>query len=214
MWFSIETSSRHVSLALGEGDACLREVARGGNASLLVEPLFRELDVDFSKLDLCVIGQGPGSYNGMRVGYAFLKGMICLHPLPVVQIPTPLTLALQAQAIMKNSGTASFLILNNARREEIYAALVELSDGKPSLQWDFIGSEASVRERLPVHLDAIVSSDYTAADLPTFSAHRWLSIFPSAAVTGQLAGLLNAPASSDLSRLEPRYVRPPVPEKI
>ena len=213
MWISIETSSRHSSVAVGEGESCMREIALDGNASLILEPLIRDLKLDFNSLHYCVIGQGPGSYNGLRVGYAFLKGLLCLHPLPVAQVPTPLTLAMQGQATMKPVAPASFLILNNARRGEIYSALVEVTDEKPVLRWETIGSESALLQRLPSRLAAIISSDYTSSDLPAFSSHQWLSLAPSAATAGQLAHRLKLPTSNNLSKLEPHYVRAPVPEK-
>ena len=209
-WFAIETSSPCVSLALGQDDLVLREVSRNGNASTLVEPLFRELNVDLDQIDQCVIGQGPGSYNGLRLGYAFLKGLLCLQPLPVVEIPSPLTLA---QIALEKLGKpeATLLILNNARRNEIYGALVDGRSGSPHLCWQTVCDEPTLLAKLPEQLDAVVAYDYTAGDFPALAGRTWISICPTATTAGQLAQRLKQPSAADLSQLEPHYVRAPVP---
>jgi len=211
-WLAIETSSGRVSLALGEQSRCLRGVSETGDASTLVEPLFRKLDVDFKNIERCVISQGPGSYNGLRVGYAFLKGLLCFDVFPVAQVFTPLILASQAMEELKiKDGTV--LVLNDARRQEIHAALVSMHDGIPRKEWDRVGTGKEIREQLPGHPDAIVSYDFSVGDLPEFRSKHWLNLFPTAAMAGRVARLLDLPAASNLSELEPFYVRGPVPRK-
>jgi len=211
-WFAIETSSPSVSMAWGRDSTCLRAVSEEGNASALVEPLFRELKMDLGQIEQCVIGQGPGSYNGLRVGYAFLKGLLCLVPLPIVQVSTPLILAQHALEKLGKKN-AAFLILNNARRGEIYGALIHAQDGRLHLQWETIDDEKALFPQLPSHLDAIVSYDYTAKDLPALGCHTWVSLFPTALVAGQVARQLKLLPAKHLSELEPRYIRVAVPPK-
>ena len=210
-WLAIETSSSQVSLAMGEQSSCLREVSKTGNASQLIEPLFRKLDVDLQGIQRCVIGQGPGSYNGLRVGYAFLKGLLCLEVLPVVQVFTPFVLAAQAMDELKKKD-GIVLVLNNARRQEIYAALISARDGIPQKEWERVGSEKTIRAQLPNRLDAVVSYDYSPADLPTLGSERWLTLFPTASMAGKIAHKLDLPSTRNLSELEPLYVREPVPK--
>ncbi len=210
-WLAIETSSSRVSLALVEQSRCLREVSETGNASTLVEPLFRKLDVDFKNIERCVISRGPGSYNGLRVGYAFLKGLLCFDALPVAQVFTPLILAAQAMEELKmKDGTV--LVLNDARRQEIHAALISVRDGVPRKEWDRVENGKEIREQLSGHPDAIVSYDFSSADLPEFVSKHWLNLFPTASMAGRIAHLLDLPASTNLSDLEPFYVRGPVPK--
>jgi len=209
-WLAIETSSEQVSMALGEEASCLHEVSEKGNASSLVEPIYRRLDVDFSEIQQCIIGQGPGSYNGLRVGYAFLKGLLCLNPLPVIEVPTPLNLAVAASRRL-SVGEATLLVLNNARREEIYGALVQVQNGIPCLQWEAVAHGTAFPEKLPENPVAVVSYDYQAKELPVFSAFPFLSLFPSAGCAGEIACALNLKPKTRLSDLEPHYIRAPVP---
>ncbi len=220
-WLAIETSSQQVSIALGDNSICLREVSKKGNASILIEPLFEELNVDFEKIQRCIIGKGPGSYNGLRVGYAFLKGLLCLQTLPIIEIPTPLILAAQA------TENGIVLVLNNARREEIYGALVEVQEGIPKLQWEAVSSEEALFKKVPTNICTIVSYDYTATDLLFFKEFQWVSpaevpkvprasalgapLFPMASTAGVLDSKLKLSSKTCLSELEPHYVRVAVP---
>lgn len=209
-WLAIEASSPCVSMALGQDDHVLREVSGIGNASVLVEPLFRELTVDLDQIDQCVLGQGPGSYNGLRVGYAFLKGLLCLQPLPVVEIPSPLTmaqLALEKLAVTE----ATLLVLNNARRNEIYAALVDCQTDAPRLRWQTVCDTVSLSTRLPEKLDAVVGYDDIVQSVPALAGRTRISILPTAATAGRLAHRLKQPPAPTLSQLTPHYVRAPVP---
>ncbi len=212
MWLSLETSSPRVSMALGKEGRCLREVEEYGNASTLIEPLCRRLAPDFSRITLCVIGQGPGSYNGLRVGYAFLKGLLCTAPIPVLQIPTPLILARMAVPTSeRHTPPSEILVLNNARRGEVYGALVEVRGGIPRLLWETVAPEAILRARLPSVPIRVASYDYPANGLPSFSEEPFHHLFPSASAAGILAHDLKGAASSDLACLQPHYVRDAVP---
>lgn len=209
-WLSIETSSQRVSMAIGNGTECIREIAKKGNASTLIESIYRELDIPWEKIQQCVIGQGPGSYNGLRVGYSFLKGLLCTQPLPIIQVPTPLSLALQVTEQLANRNI-TILVLNNARRDEIYGALVEVRSGLPYLQWESTADLKSIQAKLPTNVKAIVSYDFTANQLPDFESYPWLSSFPSASTTGRLASCMDFPKVT-IPQLEPHYVRAAVPK--
>jgi tRNA threonylcarbamoyl adenosine modification protein YeaZ len=206
-WCAIETSSSLVSLAIGDNDTCLREVSEQGNASTLIESLYRKLDVDFTSIDHWVISQGPGSYNGLRVGYAFLKGLLCLDPRPIIEVSTPLVMAFQAAKKLAAS-EGQFVILNNARQNEIYRALIQVNNGLPRLESELMAPKNQLT--LPESPFTIVSYDFQSTDIPNTNAAQWLSLLPSAADLGRLAYLLKLPATSQLSALAPYYVRPPV----
>jgi tRNA threonylcarbamoyl adenosine modification protein YeaZ len=212
-WLSIETSSSHVSLAVGEDATCHREIAREGNASVLIEPLYRELQPDFKIIDQCMIGQGPGSYNGLRVGYAFLKGLLCLNPISVCEVPVSLTLALEV-ARKESFKDAKILVVNNARREELYGALVDIKEGLPTLAWENVTSEKTIAESLTRKLDAVISYEFSREQLPLIEANHWISIYPTAKGNALAAHKLKLPIKEKLSELEPHYVRVAVPKSV
>ena len=205
-WLSIETSSPQVSLAYGEGDRCLRQVTQTENASKVIESLYHQLDVDFEAIHHCVISKGPGSYNGLRVGYAFLKGLLCLSPLPVIEVPTPLVLA----RAVPEPWNGSILILQNARRGERYGALVRREGGILKIDWQQVASEATLSTRIPNDVAAVVSYDFQRNDLALFTSYCWLQLFPKAEIAALTAHELNLPSTQHLAEIEPHYVREPV----
>ncbi|MDD2706941.1 MAG: tRNA (adenosine(37)-N6)-threonylcarbamoyltransferase complex dimerization subunit type 1 TsaB [Verrucomicrobiae bacterium] len=209
-WFAIESSSSQLSLALGEGETVLREVSESGNASRLIEPLYRRLGVRLEDVDFCVIGQGPGSYNGLRVGYAFLKGLLCADEMPVCEIPTPLALAAQAASQLKLSD-GDFLALNDARREEIFGAKVELRGGALRQAETRVAPPSGLEQIFGRSFAAVISYELKVEDFPFLAGTPWLCLFPTASATGALACRQDFSRAPALSSLGPHYVRVAVP---
>jgi tRNA threonylcarbamoyl adenosine modification protein YeaZ len=208
-WFAIEASSPRISLAVGEGETLAREAVAEGEASTLVEKLFRELAPQLDDMDACFLGRGPGSYNGLRVGYAFLKGLLCTRPTPVAEVPTPLLLAAQV-ADTRLGGTGRILVVNNARRGELYGAMVRVSKESLMMEWEFVGTEDALRARLEPTPDAGATWDFESAALKGLGGFPVWREFPRAALLESAARRSGILPSSDLAQLEPAYVRPPV----
>ena len=85
----IESSTPRASLALLRGSEVMFEEAFTGDRShnaLLFAPLARALEclADGEKLSGVVIGTGPGSYSGTRVGIAAGQGIALVHGCPAV----------------------------------------------------------------------------------------------------------------------------------
>lgn len=209
MWLSIDTSSSRVSLALGQGTTCLQEIQESGNASELIGPLMTKLNPDFLSLTQCFISQGPGSYNGLRVGFGFLKGLLVTDPKPVTCVPTPFVLARQCRELVPEA--QNFLIINNARRNEIYAGLVQFHDEVPVFVHQKTADPKLILEDVSHSVDAIVSFDYQNGQLPFSASIPFHHILPSAGVLGILTMQAQFSSSLHLSKIEPFYVRPPVP---
>jgi tRNA A37 threonylcarbamoyladenosine modification protein TsaB len=208
-WLAIETSSPRVSLACGEGEAVAREAAAEGEASALLEGLFRELAPDLGAVGACFLGRGPGSYNGLRVGYAFLKGLFCTRPVPVAEVPTPILLAAQV-ADARLGGEGRVLVVNNARRGELRGTMVLAAEGRLSVEWEFTGEGTALRARLGPAPSAIATWDFAPSDLAGLGGAPCWREFPRAASLAAAAGRAGLVPAADLSRLEPAYVRPPV----
>jgi tRNA threonylcarbamoyl adenosine modification protein YeaZ len=206
-WLSLETSSPEVSLALGEGEKCLRQVSRKGNASQIIEDLYKELNVDMALVEKVLISKGPGSYNGLRVGYGFLKGLLIGDARPTIEVPSPMSIGVQAKAL--HPEVSDLIVLNNARRDEVYAAWIDLNGGL-TLKSEVICSAAALPQKFSPSL--VVSYDYEPRSLPIFSEVPWITLFPRAEDLMKAASLARLELTSSSSALSPHYVRPPVPE--
>ena len=113
----IESSTPRASLALVRGSEILFEEAFTGDRShnaLLFAPLGRALErlPAGERLAAVVIGTGPGSYSGTRVGIAAGQGVALVHGCPALGVSS--LLAVPAAA----SGDA--LAVGDARRGAVW----------------------------------------------------------------------------------------------
>jgi tRNA threonylcarbamoyladenosine biosynthesis protein TsaB len=120
---AIDTATRVASIALCEGDQVIahRVLDQHEKHGSLLAPAIAELAVDFSRIDHYAITIGPGSFTGLRIGLALLKGIALVHPRPVLAIST---LEVIAERLLDAHAECSHaLVLIDARRNEVYAAL-------------------------------------------------------------------------------------------
>lgn len=73
-------------------------------------------------LTAIVVGKGPGSYTGLRIGVSTAKGLCFASELPLIAIET---LAILAQSISISKGV--IIPLLDARRMEVYSAVFDAS---------------------------------------------------------------------------------------
>ena len=120
---ALETSGALPSVALLRGDELLGErrapAGRPGSERLLaaLDRLLRAAGVAVRDLDAFAVAAGPGSFTGLRVGIATLKGLAFGSPAPVAAVGTLAALALRAP----RSRDPVVAVLD-ARRGEVYAA--------------------------------------------------------------------------------------------
>ena len=118
----IESSTPRASLALLRGSATVFSESFTGDRShnaLLFEPLQRALAclAAGEKLATVVIGTGPGSYSGTRVGIAAGQGVAMVHVCPAVGLCS--LLAVPGVASGKS------LAIGDARRGSAWRAVIE-----------------------------------------------------------------------------------------
>ncbi|MBN1793500.1 MAG: tRNA (adenosine(37)-N6)-threonylcarbamoyltransferase complex dimerization subunit type 1 TsaB [Candidatus Omnitrophica bacterium] len=126
----IETSSPVIGCAL-LSDTCLVAQLEGsfgkGQSSVLVPllaDLFKHAQMTLDDVDGLAISMGPGSFTGLRVGFASVKAIAYTKKLPVAGIPT--LDAIAHNALSCTCGTIAVIL--DARKDRVYAAFYE-SDG-------------------------------------------------------------------------------------
>ena len=117
----IDTSTFTESIALVDGELLCgeRSVKRPyGHASGLhadLRELLEEVAWSLNDIEAIVIGTGPGSFTGLRVGMAAAKGLAYALNIPLYGIPSSTALL---SALIDQTET---LALIDARRGEVYA---------------------------------------------------------------------------------------------
>jgi len=86
--------------------------------------LFREIGFSPADLELLAVTRGPGSFTGLRIGIATVKGLGLALDLPVVGVSS-------LEVLAHNLGAAGLVCpVLNARREQVYTALYRTGTGK------------------------------------------------------------------------------------
>ena len=90
-----------------------------------VEAVLKLGDVSVDDVDLFAISKGPGSFTGVRIGAATVKGMAFGKDKPCIGVSTLEALAYNLRGF---SGIACPVM--NARRSQVYNALFRVENGK------------------------------------------------------------------------------------
>jgi tRNA threonylcarbamoyladenosine biosynthesis protein TsaB len=139
---AIDTSGRHGSLALCRGDANGSEVLQltaleGGTYSARLIPTIAEIlqhnNVSRSDLDGFAVVSGPGSFTGLRVGLATVKGLC-----EVLQRPLATVSMLEAVAVTHGSSESVATAVLDAGRGEIYVGDYRVSSAGATVIREYI----------------------------------------------------------------------------
>ncbi len=127
---ALDSSALVASVALCEDEKLLAEYTlNNGNTHSetilpMVESILGFFGITPKDIDLFAVSAGPGSFTGVRIGAATLKGLAFGTKKPCVEVST-------LEAIAHNLSMHKGLIcpVMNARRSQVYTALFR-SDGK------------------------------------------------------------------------------------
>jgi tRNA threonylcarbamoyladenosine biosynthesis protein TsaB len=211
---AIETSTRAGSVALVEGEAILGHAELGGerdHGRTLAVEVERLLGGGLERLDGFALGIGPGSFTGLRIGLAFVKGLALAVPRPVVPMSSLTVIALgiaEAGAL----DARPLLVVVDARGGEVYAALFSAAGVTDPRLPEGLYAPAEVDCAIDGLDRLVVAGDAGPLLGPSGSAHReaapqalWT---PDARVLGRHAGpVLAAGGGVEAIDLEPTYLQ-------
>jgi tRNA threonylcarbamoyl adenosine modification protein YeaZ len=186
---SVALLDREITFARGELFPALQKLAPG-------------------KLDLILVGVGPGSFTGIRVGIAAAKGLALPGQVPVKAVSSFDALALTAVPRMPRD-CVQMCVLGDARRDEVYWALYDREGRR--LRDCQIGALESIGDELhnPMWFISAEIEQFRHAIREAFGGFASICetpVFPSAAVFGRVA-------QTDWP-LEPIYLRAAEYKKI
>lgn len=178
-----------------------------------VEKAFKVSGLTLQDIDAIGVSIGPGSFTGVRIGMSVAKGLAFSADKPLIAVPT-----LKALAYRYFKPGKLICPMIDARRQEVYSAIFEVSPNGEQLQQivdDLVILPAKLLQQ--IHQPAIFSGTgalrykelilSSLGDLAEFAPpHR---ILPSAEEVAFLA--LERFKKKDIAdpfTLEPRYIRP------
>lgn len=125
---SVETATLAGSVSLARGEEVFARFSGDAGIShsntLLrdIDKIMSEAHVELTEIDLFAVASGPGSFTGLRIGIATVKGLAATLNCPCVGIPT-------LHAVAHSGGASEKTVaLLPAGRGEVFAQLFTVTD--------------------------------------------------------------------------------------
>lgn len=129
-WFALDTSTPYASLALVDGDLVVAEQCfwsgTGHSQQILsqLESMLTLVDWELSHLEAMVVGCGPGSFTGLRVGVSTAQGLAWALDIPLVGVSS-----LEAWAWSAPISSERWVIsCVDARKDQVYTSFHRLEE--------------------------------------------------------------------------------------
>jgi len=129
-FIAIDTSTEYLSLGISEdkkilfAETILLERRHSTDLLPILEKTLKKLRLSIRDIDGFIVGLGPGSFTGLRVGLSMVKAMALSLKKPIVGVPT---LDCLAGAVPEKKFPIAPLV--DAKRNQVYAALYEKTNG-------------------------------------------------------------------------------------
>ena len=129
---SFESSAKAASVALVKGGELLAQYSQccalTHSRTLLpmAEAMLKNTEYTLDQIDILACAHGPGSFTGIRIGVATVKGLSWSLEKPCVGVST-----LEAMAWHGVSAGGFICPVMDARRSQVYNALFEIREGRP-----------------------------------------------------------------------------------
>lgn len=130
---SLDSSAKTASVSVTDGTKLVSEcfVNAGLTHSKTLMPMvdnaLRQADMSIDEIDAFCVNAGPGSFTGIRIGVAALKGLAFAGNKPCAGIST-----LESAAYNFVDENCIVCVSMDARCNQVYTALFEIADGKVS----------------------------------------------------------------------------------
>jgi len=127
---AVDTSSNACSVALQvEDDVLERHVVEPRAHTKILLPMISQLLADggvlLNELDAIVLGNGPGSFIGMRIGASVVQGLCFGTGIGVIPISSLATVAAEAFA---DNACERVIVAQDARMNEVYVGCFDKSE--------------------------------------------------------------------------------------
>ena len=215
---TLDSSSLSGSVSLCQGESLVAEsllnIRSTHSEKLLkqVDLLLGETGWRLEDLDLFAVVTGPGSFTGLRIGIATIKGLAQVLKKPVVPVSTLQTVAMNLP--LSPVPICAFL---DARKKEVYSQLFEwhptsgpVAIGEPvvlspeRLLLDLSGPVALVGDGVPLYFQTIKDILAERALIPVATAHQLRAAHASwLALQAYQSGLVQ-----EAAEIHPTYIRP------
>lgn len=220
---SIDSSSQVATAAILRDDCLLSEYTINNKREHsvlvmdMVQNLLKDNNLDIDDIDGFVVSKGPGSFTGLRIGMATVKGLSFGSNKPYVSVSS-----LDALAYSLINFQGIICPIMDALRDSVYTCLYKNIDGKLTPISDYSALELSeLVELLKEKGENVIFTgdgltkykDYLKENLPnSYFAPNHLSIVRASSL-GELGLNLLSEGISDDANSSPLYLKKPQAER-
>jgi tRNA threonylcarbamoyladenosine biosynthesis protein TsaB len=184
---AVDTSTEACSVALqigGETIAKFADEPRSHSRLLMpmVQQVLAEAKIRVNQLDVIGVSIGPGSFTGLRIGFAAVQGMAYGADIPVVPVST-LELMAATYVRQESAQAGEIIALLDARMSEFNLGRYQFDDNKQivALEADQLMTAEQVIELLKANNPkAIIGDGGNLFELVPQFAERFTQIYPNA----------------------------------
>ena len=184
---AVDTSTEACSVALQIGDKTIAKFAdepRSHSRLLMpmVQQVLAEAEIKVNQLDVIGVSIGPGSFTGLRIGFAAVQGMAYGADIPVAPVST-LELMAATYVRQESAQAGEIIALLDARMSEFNLGRYQLDDNKQivALEADQLMTAEQVIELLKANNPkAIIGDAGNLFELAPQFAKRFTQIYPNA----------------------------------
>ena len=184
---AVDTSTEACSVALQIGDKTIAKFAdepRSHSRLLMpmVQQVLSEAEIRVNQLDAIGVSIGPGSFTGLRIGFAAVQGMAYGADIPVAPVST-LELMAATYVRQESAQAGEIIALLDARMSEFNLGRYQLDDNKQivALETDQLMTAEQVIELLKANNPSVIIGDAgNLFELAPQFAKRFTQIYPNA----------------------------------
>lgn len=140
MILAIDTSSNYTIVALQSKSESEQpqisvsrfssiEASHNESLSTIVDLILTENKLEPKDLSEIWVGIGPGSFTGIRIGISYALGLSVGLGIPIITFPSHLLYAATVFSDIENDSLISLVIVDDARREEVFVSEFTMKDG-------------------------------------------------------------------------------------
>jgi len=138
LWLAIDTSTRNCSVALFRADDCLfahdehdeQSYNHAERLHTIIHAAMERVQIQFNDLSAILVGDGPGSYTGLRIGVSAAKGYAYAANIPLYALPS--LDALYAYWLSNGNNEDHCVAAIDARRMEAYVKVFSNTNAMPT----------------------------------------------------------------------------------
>jgi tRNA threonylcarbamoyladenosine biosynthesis protein TsaB len=191
---AVDTSTRAASVAVTRGEQVLAELRddSGDHSDRIIAVIDETLaaaSLRLADLDAIAVGAGPGSFTGLRIGMATVKGLAFAADKPLWAVSS---LAAVASRVQPPAEIDRIAVVADARRKEVFAGVFDARTLEP------VGDERVLR---PAELGAVLGELGCHAET-TLLVGEGLALYPDVAGDHPIAaGALPYPTAVGVARV-------------